>query len=89
MRRVIHCVGSVADAPCGEPWPPAAQVPSSMTPAASHLSISRRTMLPAIGCPRNFRSQARSSWPKKSRMSASGTQFTLFPMIPAASASSA
>jgi hypothetical protein len=37
-----------------------------------------------IRCCRNFRSQARSSWPKKSRMSASSTQFTRFCMIPTA-----
>ena len=37
-----------------------------MTPAASHLPISRRTRLSAIRCPRNFRSQSRASWPKES-----------------------
>jgi hypothetical protein len=56
--------------PCGDPLPVSAQVPSSMTPAASHLPISRRTRSSAIRCRRNLISQSRSSWPKKSRMSA-------------------
>ena len=44
--------------PCGEPSSPAVHCPSSMTPAANHLSISRRTRLSAIRCSKNFRNQA-------------------------------
>ena len=48
-----------------------------------------RILSSAIRCRRNLPSQSRSSWPKKSRISASSTQFTFFRYIPAASASSA
>ena len=63
--------------------------PSSMTPAASHFSISRRTRLSAIRCSRNLRQPAMIKLVKKSRMSASSTQFTFFRSIPTASASNA
>jgi len=43
------------DAPCGDPLPLSDHFPSSMTPAASHLSTSRRTLSSAIRCRRNFR----------------------------------
>ena len=65
--QVRTCVGGVTGAPCGEPCGVSDHVPSSMTPAASHLSTSRRTRLSAIRCPRNFLSQPRSSWPDDSR----------------------
>ena len=60
-----------------------------MTPALSHFWISRRTLLSAIRCSRNFTSHDWSRLVKKSRRSASSTQFTLLVSIPAASASSA
>ena len=46
-------------APCGDPCSLAVLVPSSMTPAASHLAISRRTLSSAIRCGSNLFSQPR------------------------------
>jgi site-specific DNA recombinase len=43
-----------ADAPCGDPSSVSDQLPSSITPALSHLRTSRRTRLSAIRCSRNF-----------------------------------
>ena len=60
-----------------------------MTPALSHFWISRRTRLSAIRCSRNFTSHDWSRLVKKSRMSASSTQFTFLRAIPTASASNA
>jgi hypothetical protein len=45
-----------ADAPCGEPCSHADHCPSSITPAANHLPISRQIRLSAIRCSINFRS---------------------------------
>ena len=41
-------------APCGTPSSNAVHDPSSMTPAASHFWISRRTLLSAIRCSKNL-----------------------------------
>src|SRR5450755_1365341 len=58
-----------------------------MTPALSHFWISRRTLLSAIRCSRNFTNHDWSRPVKKSLMSASSTKFTFLRGIPVASAS--
>jgi redox-sensitive bicupin YhaK (pirin superfamily) len=63
--------------------------PSSMTPAFSHLAISRSTRRSPIRCSRNRIIQLWLMLSKNARMSASRTQFTARRVIPKASASSA
>jgi hypothetical protein len=87
--RVIYCVGGVTVAPCGDPLSLADHAPSSTTPALSHRWIRRRTRRSAIRCSRNLTSHKCSRLVKKSRMSASSTQFTFLRSIPTTSASSA
>src|SRR5438552_101522 len=64
--------------PCDGDAPEPEASPSSMTPALSHFLMRRRTLLSAMRCSRNFPNQTRSRLEKKSRISASSTQFTFF-----------
>jgi hypothetical protein len=64
--------------PCGVPVSLRVHAPSSSTPAANHCWISRTTRLSPIRRSTNRMSCECSSGPKKSRRSASSTQFTRF-----------
>ena len=75
--------------PCGVPRRVSRHSPSSMTPAPSHLEISRMTRRSPIRCSTNFISQPRSNWSKKARMSASAILPTLRRSTPYASAPAA
>ncbi len=52
-RQVLQTCCGETEAPCGTPSSNAVHDPSSMTPAANHLLISRRTRLSAIRCSTN------------------------------------
>jgi len=87
LNQVIFCVRGVTTAPCGVPTSVFAQAPSSDTPALSHFRIKRSILRSAIRCSMNLPNHSCEMDPKKSRMSASSTQFTFFRMSPTQSAS--